>query len=1808
MVDRSTLYSFVFGAAIVLLLASGRVWLDGDRPGFASPSAAASASDCDEDSTAPVLVAPVNGFQAALSGCENGGSQAFFFSVTASDNCDPDPQLSVAASDGLYLEPLNNRQYLLLAPAGSYTVEVTATDLSGNQQSLSLPVEVTQEPAPGANYACNDAITVALNDACQRRLTPDMVLEGDIGCYPAEYFEITVLDDTPANGPLIDGPGTYDYELQPVQPAPVAGFTGSFRPQQWSTLGTGGGTVVHTADSLILSGDSDDYAAVAVYSAPFNASLSLSWAAQSDGGSHSFSGLIIGSDGSPAGTVVVGGINDAGTANINLSAGQSLVWQLAGNGNAKAVVTAFSASFTGLDPGLLFPCWGEVTALDEQPPTLICPEDTETATLYTDLQIIAGSLDENDPLLSTQLYSCLIENFASPGARHYELIEFEVDAEDVYTFFLEAGFEADMAVFQRSFNPLSPCTNIIGQADFPQAGNPLGGGNNPLLRTALPLRPGQSYFLLTSSDEPGQTGDYQYAILSDNGGSIIGFPQQSRLLTYPLYCNDVTFVQNADSLQWTGAPEVSDNCSQSLLTFNDIPEEEGDCGSLRIRRFFRATDEAGNQSNCIQNINFRRPGIEDVLLPPFTMPIECDEDFPLDELGGPDPEFTGYPFILTAQGAIDLRDDYCNLGATYEDGPNIELCPSSFQFVRRWTIIDWCEPANTEVYAQIIKIGDFTAPEVECPVVDIDGDGFPDELVYPAASFECEAAFVVPAPQVVDNCSNWSFAVEVVTDEDSIVFNDFGQPVDTVVNTVVLASVPATVPNKTVAGIPSGCHRFRYIVSDDCGNTSVLECGFCVEDESDPVAICDDEVIVSLGGNGESRLFANHINEGSWDNCGIDSLAVRRRVTLNEDCEAVAPFFTPWSASVTFNCCEINTLQGVELLVIDTAGNTNVCATEVLVEDKTNPSCLPPDPVTMSCADLPPGFSADSLALLGALFGEPGAIDNCGASWQELPPVSDIDDCGVGTLIRRFRAVDASGNTSALQICNQTVTLTAEHDYLIKFPEDGYENCGAPNADTIEVFEQACDLLAVSVTDTLFSASGDECYKIFRTYRVINWCEYDGQSEPVVISRDEDCDENPGDEDVWVIRHPDQAFVDRDDMPFNNNPAAGQKGTICTGQTNPQGFWRNTVSRGFWQYEQHLLVYDTVAPQILFPDFPPICSNNNATCRAPAEFPIVISDDCTPNDLDIRVFYDEYADGTIDTVLNDIFGTYPKYKISGDYPIGMHEFKIVVEDGCGNVASATLPFEIVDCKAPAPACLNGISLSLMPLFPETDADGDGDIDRGALNVFAEDFIVSEYIDCSMPLRYSINRVGETPDINQDEMIVTCDDLGVLLVEIYAWDAAGNPFAVQPDGSIGGPNYDNCETFIVVNDNIADCDEQLPLLAGAVERPDSVGVGGVLMSLTGNLTSEVLTDSLGQYVLDDLESGYSYTLTPSKDGDDQNGLSTFDIALINQHVLGRTPFDSPYKFLAADVNNSGSISTLDILQLRQVILSIITEFPNTDSWRFVPKSHEFINPDNPWASPIPNSIYYDELEGELLAEDFVAIKMGDIDYSSTVAAQSGQLEPRYEMAHVLQAEEQWLQAGQRVRVPVYADMNQLIGLQGLLDVDINRVTLERVEEGVLTEAHFNARHLPSGQLPVSWTGSQQSGKHRLFTLHLKVLQSGKLSDALHLADGPLRPEAYDDQLRKRYLHLSFNNTYAVPVLTPNPVREAATLYFELSRAEQVKVSVYDLQGQPLLADELQCSEGANHWELPVKKLPADGVYLLHFQSSTQSWTQKFVLAR
>lgn len=72
----------------------------------------------------------------------------------------------------------------------------------------------------------------------------------------------------------------------------------------------------------------------------------------------------------------------------------------------------------------------------------------------------------------------------------------------------------------------------------------------------------------------------------------------------------------------------------------------------------------------------------------------------------------------------------------------------------------------------------------------------------------------------------------------------------------------------------------------------------------------------------------------------------------------------------------------------------------------------------------------------------------------------------------------------------------------------------------------------------------------------------------------------------------------------------------------------------------------------------------------------------------------------------------------------------------------------------------------------------------------------------------------------------------------------------------------------------------------------------------------------------------------------NGVTTWDLVLISRHILGVQLLGSPYKIIAADANANQSVTTLDMVAIRKIILQLESEFPDNTSWRFVDKDFVF----------------------------------------------------------------------------------------------------------------------------------------------------------------------------------------------------------------------------------------------------------------------------
>lgn len=56
----------------------------------------------------------------------------------------------------------------------------------------------------------------------------------------------------------------------------------------------------------------------------------------------------------------------------------------------------------------------------------------------------------------------------------------------------------------------------------------------------------------------------------------------------------------------------------------------------------------------------------------------------------------------------------------------------------------------------------------------------------------------------------------------------------------------------------------------------------------------------------------------------------------------------------------------------------------------------------------------------------------------------------------------------------------------------------------LEVVELGCDMVNVSFSDKILSQEMGACYLVERKYRMINWCEFDGEGSPWVLRSADD--------------------------------------------------------------------------------------------------------------------------------------------------------------------------------------------------------------------------------------------------------------------------------------------------------------------------------------------------------------------------------------------------------------------------------------------------------------------------------------------------------------------------------------------------------------------------------------------------------------------------------------------------------------------------------------------------------------------------------
>jgi hypothetical protein len=153
---------------------------------------------------------------------------------------------------------------------------------------------------------------------------------------------------------------------------------------------------------------------------------------------------------------------------------------------------------------------------------------------------------------------------------------------------------------------------------------------------------------------------------------------------------------------------------------------------------------------------------------------------------------------------------------------------------------------------------------------------------------------------------------------------------------------------------------------------------------------------------------------------------------------------------------------------------------------------------------------------------------------------------------------------------------------------------------------------------------------------------------------------------------------------------------------------------------------------------------------------------------------------------------------------------------------------------------------------------------------------------------------------------------------------------------------------------------------------------VQVVLSGSAMDTVTTDTNGNYVFTDLPAGGTYKITPLSKPLVLNGVDAYDLILVSRHILNLEPLDPAWKLIAADVNAGGTVTTLDNVDARKVLLGSIPQFPAQKSWRYFPASTVFQDPTNPFAS-LPNEfIELGNVVQNTSGVHFFGVKLGDVD--------------------------------------------------------------------------------------------------------------------------------------------------------------------------------------------------------------------------------------
>jgi len=1185
------------------------------------------------------------------------------------------------------------------------------------------------------------------------------------------------------------------------------------------------------------------------------------------------------------------------------------------------------------------------------------------------------------------------------------------------------------------------------------------------------------------------------------------------------------------------------NCLQStfeISLINEVRNDTDDCDSLYtsfVTRTYQATDGNGNTATCAQQLLLTRLDTSKLEYPVGTTIIKCSEsdnfefyDFNEDDeqaepclipipwlnvsLTGSGTGYVGVPYLncvtgsgtgvviplggtgsgtgsgtplipeggatLVTEDGVELLEssDVCNTWVSYTDQPMPSPDGCNKKVFRTWNILEWhCNQEFAQPpHSHIIEIVDDMAPEFDCP---------PAYVI--SSDYECGLEVQLPDLSPSDGCGHG---------EEVKILTPFGQFEKT-----------ETTDDFITVKLAAGPNQVKYIVSDNCSNSSECIVEVTLRDGIDPVAICEQNTVISLSSQEKTQVASSIFDDGSWDECGdITSCAVKmadvqafRNLTPDTIIDGVdhvlfsnylvsCPLIDYLSGTVidgqeylteddlcqpyiNFCCSELGDDVMVIYRAMDAGGNSSDCMVNVELQGVGT---------TLVC---PPAITRECIGVNAITYSDPTVVNDCGVNYTFTSTFdSSLNSCGLGDVVRTVRAVSPTGLILNEVSCTQKITIVPATGagLAVPFPPailNVPDVCSldelTPTAlGSVPTFDQSagCSQLGYDFVDAVSGNPG--CYNITRTWTVIDWCTRD-----------------------------------------------------ATGQ--------------FMTYEgtQQITTSSTSGP-IVTATSPLVFPTDSKDCERSVTVSAAVSGGCTAGYT--------WSYSLLNVTDNIVVTNGSGFSYTAVLEVDSYRMTWTVTDGCGNQpGSFVQEFEVESTKAPKPVCNTNYSIDL--------------------NAAGTATLVPSVIDAG----------SSHPCYPPSQLILAFDEAGQTTQLVYGCADVNTTSTVSLWVMLDPAHPTNrkgfCTAQVTVNQGLANClvppgggNNNLVKVSGTVHTEQQLMIESVEVILEDAATE--MTDIAGAYAFESMPMGGSYVVTPRKNSDHLNGVSTLDLIMIQRHILGIEELAGPYKQIAADVNSSASIDGVDLVELRKLILGIYEEFPENTSWRFFDESKALSDID-PWGAALEESYEIPQLDSDMDI-DFIGVKIGDVnDDASTYELHDDELDVRSQRwPLIFTMESKTLYKGETTVVNVSAkNYERISGWQGTLRFDADIISVQDLIPGSLDISSENFNLSEFGTLAMSY-GSQETREYDngtvLFQLKLKADETIQTDDLFSITSDVTRSEAYRGFSEEVPFKLEYEKTGNNKILLaiPNPFVEYTTVEFQLEKAGNVLFEFYDTQGR------------------------------------------------